>query len=74
MLTNGKNIVTNEKQLVKVFNNHYINIVENSCSRKPMHISCDNNIGNINLAIKVITSYFENHSSIYEIKKHCSNN
>ena len=74
MLTNGKNILTNEKQLAKVFNNHYINIVENFCSRKPMHISYDNNIGNITLAFEVTSSYFENHSGIYKIKKHCSNN
>ena len=29
MLTKGRNIIADGEELVKVFNNHYINIVEN---------------------------------------------
>ena len=47
MITNASNIITDEEELVKVLNNHCINIVENSCGRKPFHTARDNNIDNI---------------------------
>ena len=34
MLTNGRNIKTENEESVNVFNNHYIITVENSCNRK----------------------------------------
>ena len=55
ILSSCRNIITDEKELVKVFNNHYINIVKNSYGKETMHIARDNNIDNINLAIELIT-------------------
>ena len=55
MLTKGRNIITDEEESVKVFNNYYVNIVERSCDRKPIHMVHDNRIGNITLAIELIT-------------------
>ena len=34
ILTNGKNILTYEGQLVKVFNNHYISIVSHDINNR----------------------------------------
>lgn len=58
----------------KIFNNHYINIVENSRGRKPLYIAHNNNIDDITLAIKLIIKIFENHPSICKIIEHYSNN
>ena len=55
ILTNGKNIKTYEEELVKAFNNHYINFVKNSFGKKTMYIARENNIHNITLDIKLIT-------------------
>ena len=64
MIFDDKKIITNETELVVVFNNHYINIVEKSSGKKPRHAACDNNIKNKAIAIKVIKKYFENHPSL----------
>ena len=43
-LIEGNKIITNEKELTKTFNEHYINIVEKSSRKKPRDIShCDKN-------------------------------
>ena len=55
ILSNGRNIITDEEELVKVFHNHYINIVKSTCCEETMHIARDTNIDNITLAIEVIT-------------------
>ena len=39
MLQDKGNIVSDESVLVKTFNGHYVNIVENSCGKKPTNIS-----------------------------------
>ena len=39
MLTEKDKIVTEEKKLVKIFNDHYINIVEHSCGTKPTNVA-----------------------------------
>ena len=39
----GKKIRTNETDLVEVFNNHNINIVEKSSGKKSKHVARDNN-------------------------------
>ena len=50
--------------LVKVFNNHWIYIVEKSSGKRSRHVARDNNIENKRIAIQVIKKYFENHPSI----------
>ena len=54
ILTNGEIIITYEKELVKVFNNHYINIIKNTFGKKTMPIANENNIHNITLDIELI--------------------
>ena len=39
MLQDKGNIVSDESVLVKTFNEHYVNIVEKSCGKKPTNIS-----------------------------------
>ena len=54
MIFDGKKIITNETELVEVFNNHWINIVEKSSGKKSRHVARDNNIENKRIAIQVI--------------------
>ena len=39
MLIQGKNLITTEIELVKVFNKHFINIIEKSGGQKPRNIA-----------------------------------
>ena len=39
MLTEKDKIVTEEKALVRIFNDHYINIVERSCGTKSTNVA-----------------------------------
>ena len=39
MLIQDKKIISNENELVKVFNKHYINIIEKSGGQKPTNIA-----------------------------------
>ena len=55
--------------LVKVFNNHWIYIVEKSSGKRSRHVARDNNIENKRIAIQVIKKYFENHPSIKQIQE-----
>ena len=54
MIFDGKKIITNETELVEVFNNHYINKVEKSSSIKSRHVAHDNNIENKRIAILLL--------------------
>lgn len=62
----GETFVENEKELVEMFNNHYINIVENISGKPP-----DDSFKNLNdaEAVKEIILKFENHPSILKIKE-----
>ena len=64
-----KKIIANETELVEVFNNDYINIVEKPSGKKSRHVARDNNIENKKIAIQVIKKYFENHPSIKQIQE-----
>ena len=64
MIFDGKKIIANETELVEVFNNHYINIVEKSSGIKLRHVARYNNIENKRIVTQVIKKYFENHLSI----------
>ena len=41
MLRDDEKMITDEKKLVQLFNDHYINIVERSCSFKPGKVEFD---------------------------------
>ena len=44
MLIQDKNIISNENELVKDFNKHYINIIEKSGDQKPTNIARSHSI------------------------------
>ena len=46
MLRHDKKIITVEKKLLQLFNDHYINIVERSCGIKPEKLEFDIGSGN----------------------------
>ena len=41
MLRDEEKMITDEKKLVQLFNDHYINIVERSCGFKPEKVEFD---------------------------------
>ena len=41
MLRDDEKMITDEKKLVQLFNDHYINIVERSCGFKPEKVEFD---------------------------------
>ena len=69
MLQNKGNLVSDESVLVKTFNEHYINIVEKSCVKKPTNISQEYGDMSDTEAIHLICKNFENHQSIKEIRR-----
>ena len=69
MLQDKENIVSNESVLAKYFKEHYVNIVEKLCGKKPANISQEYGDMNDTEAIHLICKSFENHQSIKEIRK-----
>ena len=57
MLTENDKLVTEEKELLRIFNDHYINIVERSCRIKPTNVAKEQEIEDN----KVICKSFGNH-------------
>ena len=51
-------IIINEIELVEVFNNHYINTVEESSRKKARHVARDNNNHNKRTALQVMEKVF----------------
>ena len=69
MLQHKGNIVLDESVLAKIFNKHYVNIVERSCGKKPTNISQEYDDMSDTEAIHLICKTFENHQSIKEIRR-----
>ena len=51
-------IIINEIELVEVFNNHYINTVEESSRKKARHVARDNNNQKKRTALQVMEKVF----------------
>ena len=68
MLIQDKKIISSENELVKVFNKHYINIIEKSGGQKPTNIAKRNSIDNDRQAVELICNSYRNHPSILKIK------
>ena len=51
-------IIINETELVEVFNNHYINTVEESSRKKARHVARDKNKQNKRTALQVMEKVF----------------
>ena len=58
-----------KKELVRIFNNHYINIVERSCRKNPTNIAKEQEIEDNKKAVEVTCKSFANHESVKAIKK-----
>ena len=69
MLTEKNKIVTEEKEPVRMFNYHYVNIVERSCGTKPTNVAKEQEIEYNKKAVEVICKSFANHESIKAIKE-----
>ena len=54
MLIQGKNKIATENELVKVFNKHFINIIEKSGGQKPRNITKSYNVENDKQAVELI--------------------
>ena len=61
-------LTSNEKEAVELFNQNYINIVENSIGKKPSLLGDCLNVSQDELTIKEIISVYSNHPSIQKIK------
>ena len=69
MLVEKDKIVTEEKELVRMFNDHCTNIVERSCGTKRTNLAKEQENENNKKAVEVICKSFANHESIKAIKR-----
>ena len=69
MLTEKDKIVTEEKELERIFNDHYINIVDRSYGTKPTNVEKEQEIEDNKKAVEVICKSFANHESVKAIKE-----
>ena len=58
-------------QLVKLFNEHYINIVEKSSGKKPLSLGNFSDTSQDEMTVKEIISVYSSHPSIWKIKNLC---
>jgi len=65
--------IRDEKILVEMFNNHYINIVEKSSGSAPKSIGDSSNPENDKPTVQKIIDAYKNHPSIIKIKESSSN-
>ena len=64
----GGELISNEKELVEIFNENYINIVEKSSGKKPSSLgNCLNASEDEKTVIEIISAYSK-HPSIQKIK------
>ena len=67
-LIKGKNVITDECEISQTFNKYYINIVENSCGKKPNKIGTTlKSLNNKDVIDRIIKSY-QYHPSVLKIK------
>ena len=64
----NNSIITDDKELTSLFNDHYINIVEKTTGVKPFCLS-DGNFNNKDELICDIISRYKNHPSIVKVKE-----
>ena len=72
MLRGDNKMITDDKCLAKLFNEHYINIVERSIGLKPEKIVCHNEDFGKRIVLHNIIKKYENRSSIIKIKNFMS--
>ena len=69
MLRDDDKMITDEKKLVQLFNDHYINIVERACGFKPEKVEFDVGSSNKNGVLSSILHKYINHPSIVKTHK-----
>ena len=72
MLRGDNKMKTDDERLAKLFNEHYINIVECSSGLKPEKIVCHNEDFDKRIVLHNIIKKYENHSSITKLKNYMS--
>lgn len=70
ILAEKDKIATEEKELVRIFNKYYINIVERSCGTKPINVAKEQEIEVTKTAVKIIFKSSGNHESNTIIEKY----
>ena len=68
MLNRNNKIVCNDHELVKVFNEHYINIIEKSGGENPTDITEEYSSDNDKRAIEIICNSYKNYPSVLKIR------
>ena len=72
MLRGDNKMITDDKHLAKLFNEHYINIVERSSGLKPEKIVCHNEDFDKRIVLHNSIKKYENHSNLTKIKNYMS--
>ena len=72
MLRGDNKMITDDKRLAKLFNEHYINIIERSSGLKPEKIVCHNEDFDKRIVLHNIIKKYENQSSVIKIKNFMS--
>ena len=68
MHNHNNKIICNDHELVKVFSEHYINIIGKSGGEKPTNIIKEYNLDNDKQAVDIICKSYKNHPSILKIR------
>ena len=68
MLIDDDDMITHDKTLAKIFNEHYINTVEWSSSLKPEKMKFENSLNTSRNILYSIIDRYKNHPSICKIK------
>ena len=69
MLRDDEKMITDEKRLVQLFNDHYINIEELPCGFKPEKVEFGFGSCYKNVVLSSILDKYRNHASIVKIHK-----
>ena len=72
ILRGDNEIITDDKRLTNIFNEHYINITEWSNGLKPEKIICHNEDFDKKTVLHNIVKKYENHFSLIKIKNNTS--
>ena len=68
MLNHNNKIICNDQQLIKVFNEHYINIIQKSGDEKPINKTKEHSFDNDKQAVTILCNSYKNHSSILKLE------
>ena len=66
-LVKNETIVTDDKELTEIFNDHYVNIVEKSNGKKPISLAKDTGFSDDRQIVRLILDKYKNHSSVLAI-------